>query len=160
MQASKPYIWTGLCYTFSPSFRQKCQLRWNYPTPSWGAKQPIGDKKSGHVTKVSYAVFLLSMVLHRAYSCAMSISNGNRTEWGPIRSVTIRVINKIGDLYLYSPRMTPTPKWSPTPKSFPNRPRNDPQLIFGNGMVFRHGIITSLLQRLRSLNAFNISLLF
>ena len=27
--------------------------------------------------------------------CAM-ISNGNRTEWSPIRSVIIRVINKIG----------------------------------------------------------------
>ena len=25
-----------------------------------------------------------------------TISNGNRTEWSPIRSVTIRVINKIG----------------------------------------------------------------
>ena len=31
----------------------------------------------------------------RAGTCDM-ISNGNRTEWSPIRSVIIRVINKIG----------------------------------------------------------------
>ena len=29
-------------------------------------------------------------------SSSSSISNGNRTEWSPIRSVIIRVINKIG----------------------------------------------------------------
>ena len=29
-------------------------------------------------------------------------------------------------------------------------PRNDPQLILGMDLVFRHGIITNLLQRLRS----------
>ena len=31
------------------------------------------------------------------------ISNGNRTEWSPIRSVIIRVINKIGRLRSGSP---------------------------------------------------------
>ena len=38
------------------------------------------------------------------------------------------------------------------------RPRNDPQLILGMELVFRHGIITNLLQHLRSQIAFNISL--
>ena len=60
MQAKKPYISTG-CATFSPSFRHKSPLWWNHPTPSWSTNQPIGDKKSAHVTYVSYPVFLLSM---------------------------------------------------------------------------------------------------
>ena len=58
-----------------------------------------------------------------------------------------------------NPEMIPksTPKWSPflstsTPKWSPINP--------WNGIVFRHGIITSLLQRLRSWIAFNISLQF
>ena len=36
--------------------------------------------------------------------------------------------------------------------------RNDPQLILGMELVFNHGIITNLLQRLRSSITFNISL--
>ena len=31
-----------------------------------------------------------------AHRCPCVISNGNRTEWSPVRSVIIRVINKIG----------------------------------------------------------------
>ena len=37
---------------------------------------------------ISYALF--------NYEMNNRISNGNRTEWSPIRSVIIRVINKIG----------------------------------------------------------------
>ena len=70
-----------------------------------------------------------------------------------------------------APEMIPTPKWSPTLKWSPNRPRNDPHFSLRrppkwspinswNGMVFRHGIITSVLHRLRSWIAFNISLQF
>ena len=33
----------------------------------------------------------------------IEISNGNRTEWSPIRSVIIRVINKIGRPHSGSP---------------------------------------------------------
>ena len=49
--------------------------------------------------------------------------------------------------------MIPTPKWYRlrTDPHFSSRlPRNDPQLILGMELVFRHGIITNLLQRLRS----------
>ena len=46
-----------------------------------------------------------------------------------------------------------TPKWY-RPRNDPDfssrRPRNDRQLILGMELVFRHGIITNLLQRLRS----------
>ena len=35
--------------------------------------------------------------------CLIIISNGNRTEWSPIRSVIIRVINKIGRPHSESP---------------------------------------------------------
>ena len=72
---------------------------------------------------------------------------------------------------LYSPRNDPQP-WNdaqidpemiPIPKSssFPSTstPKWSP-INSSNGMVFRHGIITSLLQRLRSWIAFNISLQF
>ena len=34
--------------------------------------------------------------LYRSLNKMQTISNGNRTEWSPIRSVIIRVINKIG----------------------------------------------------------------
>ena len=34
---------------------------------------------------------------------SLMISNGNRTEWSPIRSIIIRVINKIGRLRSGSP---------------------------------------------------------
>ena len=53
------------------------------------------------------------------------------------------------------------PKWY-RPRNDPHfsspQPRNDPQIILGMELVFRHGIITNLLQRLRSYIAFNISL--
>ena len=58
---------------------------------------------------------------------------------------------------LLAPEMIPTPKWSPTLKWSRNDPhfsscwpRNDPQLILGMELVFHHGIITNLLQSLRS----------
>ena len=51
-----------VCVTFSPPFRHKFPLSWNHATPSWSTKQPIGNKKSAHVTQVSYPVFLLSML--------------------------------------------------------------------------------------------------
>ena len=38
--------------------------------------------------------YLLKMFVY--YSWLLWISNGNRTEWSPVRSVIIRVINKIG----------------------------------------------------------------
>ena len=40
--------------------------------------------------KTAFPVFSVN---HELYDL---INNGNRTEWGPIRSVIIRVINKIG----------------------------------------------------------------
>ena len=44
-----------------------------------------------------------------------------------------------------------TPKWSRNDPHFSSCwPRNGPQLILGMELVFRHGIITNLLQRLRS----------
>ena len=53
------------------------------------------------------------------------------------------------------PKWSPTLKWSPNrPRNDPHfssrRPRNDPQLILGMELVFRLGIITNLLQCLRS----------
>ena len=52
-----------------------------------------------------------------------------------------------------APEMISTPKRY-RPRNDPyfstRRPRNDPQLILGMELVFRHGIITNLLQRLRS----------
>ena len=39
---------------------------------------------------------MMSKNLQRYYTLKCLISNGNRTEWSPIRSVIIRVINKIG----------------------------------------------------------------
>ena len=59
------------------------------------------------------------------------------------------------------PEMIPNPEMSPksTPKGYrprndphfsSRRPRNDPQIILGMELVFRHGFITNLLQRLRS----------
>ena len=70
-----------------------------------------------------------------------------------------------------APEMIPTPQWLPTLKWSPQIPKSTPKwspFLFTstpkwspinswNGMVFRHGIITSLLQRLRSWIAFNIS---
>ena len=56
-----------------------------------------------------------------------------------------------------APEMIPTPKWSPF--LFTSTPKWSP-INSWNGMVFRHGIITNLLQRLRSQIAFNISLQF
>ena len=35
-----------------------------------------------------------------------TVSNGNRTEWSPIRSVIIRVINKIGPICLMTSMIT------------------------------------------------------
>ena len=34
--------------------------------------------------------------MHSLLVCYLVINNGNRTEWSPIRSVVVRVINKIG----------------------------------------------------------------
>ena len=57
---------------------------------------------------------------------------------------------------MYSPRNDPDPEMIPNPEMIPKstpkwyRPRNDPQLILGMELVFRLGIITNLLQRLRS----------
>ena len=64
---------------------------------------------------------------------------------------------------LYSPRNDPHPEMIPNPEMLPKstqkwyrprtdphfssrRPGNDPQLILGMEVVFRHGIITNLLQ--------------
>ena len=37
------------------------------------------------------------MTYHSYKQCIIAISNGNRTEWNPIRSVIIRVITKSDD---------------------------------------------------------------
>ena len=64
------------------------------------------------------------------------------------RSFWLRCIPKKGQTVsrfhgdMYSPRNDP--------HFSSRRPRNDPQLILGMELVFRHGIITNLLQRLRS----------
>ena len=55
----------------------------------------------------------------------------------------------------FDPEMTPIPKWSPC--LFTSTPKWSPVNSW-NGVVFHHGIITSLLHRLRSWIAFNISL--
>ena len=55
----------------------------------------------------------------------------------------------------FDPEMTPIPKWSPC--LFTSTPKWSPVNSW-NGMVFHHWIITSLLHRLRSWIAFNISL--
>ena len=89
----------------------------------------------------------------------------SRNGWS-LRSAIILIVKQDADVakvgrhrdICTAPEMIPTPKWSPTLKWSPNRPRNDPQLILGMELVFRHGIITNLLQRLRSYTAFNISL--
>ena len=71
-------------------------------------------------------------------------------------------IFKPGDLY--SPEMNPTLKCSQIdPEMIPIFLHVDPEMNpinSWNGMVFRRGIITSLLQRLRSWNALNISIQF
>ena len=41
-------------------------------------------------------IFLFFFDVHLRFFFLSSISNGNRTEWSPIRSVIVRVINKIG----------------------------------------------------------------
>ena len=68
---------------------------------------------------------------------------------------------------LYSPQSDPDPEMIPNPEMIPKltpkwyrprndphfssrRPRNDPQLILRTELVFRNGIITNPLQRLRS----------
>ena len=51
-------------------------------------------KLNFHVWIVSKLILSLNTIFER--SSILVVSNGNRTEWSPIRSVIIRVINKIG----------------------------------------------------------------
>ena len=65
------------------------------------------------------------------------------------------IVTPMFKLGLYSPEMIPNPEMIPKstrndPHFSSRRPRNDPQLILGIELAFRHGIITNLLQRLRS----------
>ena len=48
------------------------------------------------IIKVEVSVINCSLRLRLITLTSTLISNGNRTEWSPIRSVIIRVINKIG----------------------------------------------------------------
>ena len=51
---------------------------------------------SGHEVAAAATVVVVVVAAAAAVVIVVVVSNGNRTEWSPIRSVTIRVINKIG----------------------------------------------------------------
>ena len=53
------------------------------------------SKQRRNNSQICSLLILLRQVTKDYFLCA-AISNGNRTEWSPIRSVIIRVINKIG----------------------------------------------------------------
>ena len=54
------------------------------------------DDQTGCYLKTDDAPSCRSTIENRSERFSKQISNGNRTEWSPIRSVIIRVINKIG----------------------------------------------------------------
>ena len=62
---------------------------------------PLQNKFSS--TAKNYALFVIVEQSDWSRKISLAISNGNRTEWSPIWSVIIRVINKIGRLRSGSP---------------------------------------------------------
>ena len=119
MQANKPYISTGLRHIFAiVSSQIKLQLWWSHPTPSWSTKQPIGDKKSAHVTLVSYPVFLSSIVLVSPYNrCFMSQARRTRHfSWSAKRVRSVRLGEAKNKLFFSSPRVALRTRLAPCVK--------------------------------------------
>ena len=53
-----------------------------------------------HVIMITVVIRTVMMII--ITMMILMINNGNRTEWSPIRSVVIRVINKIGRPHSYN----------------------------------------------------------
>ena len=49
-----------------------------------------------HLVTITGIIIIIVTFIMRITSVAFIINNGNMTEWSPIRSVIIRVIDKIG----------------------------------------------------------------
>ena len=126
----------------------------------WFSTEEMGAAQIHTVTEIAPKSPLLSVNRSpvRYGSCARKRVSG--IAWTPIwYEVLYSPRNDPDPEMIPNPEMIPksTPKWSPF--LFTSTPKWSP-INSWNGMVFRHGIITSLLQRLRSWIAFNISLQF
>ena len=64
------------------------------PEPRYEHPELIQKDSFGFENFLTFSLSL-QVVCSRGFFFQTSINNGNRTEWSPIRSVIIRVINKI-----------------------------------------------------------------